>query len=193
MNFDQFRSRGRVPDFEVFSCVKRAGQLSLLRGIGSHCSASDTRIVPAAPISADRRMLRSGWLRLSRNAGVAIAALCAGFLLLPGSAEASCGDYVLIGNSHAPMARSSPDRPTDGSPPDRADHGFPHRQCHGPGCSNGSVPPTAPSRGATESIERWAHTPAETLPNPVSSPNALGEPIYIPAPGFHLSILRPPR
>lgn len=120
-------------------------------------------------------------------------ALVAGFLLCPRIAEAGCGDHVSIGSGHGPKARPMPDRPTDGSPADRADHSPPHRPCQGPGCSDGSVPPRAPAPETTDSIDRWALTPGDTLPNPVSCSNVLAEPLHIVTDGFRLIVLRPPR
>jgi hypothetical protein len=91
------------------------------------------------------------------------------------------------------MAHSIPDQPAHGKSADGADHSPPHRRCHGPGCSDGSVPPQAPSPGTTVSIDRWALAPGDTLPNPVSCSNVLAEPPQIVTDGFCLSILRPPR
>ena len=156
-------------------------------------SESDVRTVTPPRISAGARMFQSVWSRLSRNAGVAIAALFAGFLLSPRIAQAGCGDYVMIGNGHVPMAHSLPDQPSDGSSPGRADHSPPHRPCQEPGCSNGSVPPLAPIPVTTDSIDRWTLIPNDTLPNPVSCSNVLAEPLQIVVDGFRLSILRPPR
>jgi len=120
-------------------------------------------------------------------------ALFAGFLLSPRIAQAGCGDYVMIGNRHVPMANSIPDQPTDESSPGKADHSPPHRPCQGPGCSNGAVPPTAPTPVTTDSIDRWVLTTNDTLPNPVSCANVHAEPPHIVTEGFRLSILKPPR
>lgn len=120
-------------------------------------------------------------------------ALVAGLLLSPRVAEAGCGDYVLIGGGHLPMARAMPAQPTDGSSADKADHSPPHRPCQGPGCSDGSIPPQSPTPETTSSLDRWALTPNDTLPNPVPCSNLLAEPRHMVADGFRLSILRPPR
>lgn len=120
-------------------------------------------------------------------------ALFAGFLVSPRVAEAGCGDYVLKGSGHPPMARSMPDQPTDGNSADSADHSPPHRPCHGPGCSNSPIPPQAPVLVTADSIDRWALTPGDALPNPVSCSNVLAEPLHIVTDGSRLSILRPPR
>jgi hypothetical protein len=120
-------------------------------------------------------------------------ALFAGFLLSPRVSEAGCGDYVQIRGRHAPMAHSMPDQPTHGRSDDGADHSPPHRACHGPGCSNGSVPPQAPAPSTTVSIDRWALAPGDTLPTPVSCSHVLVQSLPIVTDGFRLSILRPPR
>jgi hypothetical protein len=120
-------------------------------------------------------------------------ALFAGFLLSPRIALAGCGDYVSIRGGQAPMAHSMPDQPTDGNSDDRADHSPPHRPCQGPSCSGGSVPPQVPTPGTTDSMDRWALAPGNTLPSPVSCSNVLAEPLHLVTDGFRLSILRPPR
>ncbi len=120
-------------------------------------------------------------------------ALFAGFLLSPRIAQAGCGDYVTIGNGHVPVAHSMPDRSTDSSSAGRSKHSPPLQPCHGPGCSDGSIPPQVPTPGTTDSIDRWGLTPNDTLPNLVSCSNVLAEPLDIVPYGFRLSILRPPR
>jgi hypothetical protein len=138
-------------------------------------------------------MLQFGWSRLTRNAGVAFVALLGGFLLSPRIAQASCGDYVLIGASHVQTAHSMLGQPTDGNSSGRADHSRPYQPCHGPGCSNGSIPPQAPIPTTTDSIERWALTPNDKFPNLTSCSNVLPEPLDNVTDGFRVSILRPPR
>lgn len=108
-------------------------------------------------------------------------ALLAGFLLSPRVSEAGCGGDVQIRGRHAPMAHSMPD------------HSPPHRPCQGPGCSNGSLPPQAPTPKTTVSIDRWALALGDTFLNPVSCSNVLAEPLQIVPDGFRLNILRPPR
>jgi hypothetical protein len=184
------RNRRIVADFEVFSCVSRATLIRFIKCIVSRCSGSVVRTVPAATISAVERML---WSRLSRDAGVAVVALFAGFLLSPRIAEAGCGDYVSIHGGHVAIAHSMPNQPVNGGAADGADHNKPHRPCQGPGCRDGSIPPQAPTPGTTYSIDRWALAPGDALPNPVSCSNELVEPRRVVTDGFHLSILRPPR
>ena len=182
-----------VADFEVFFLRLRATLVCCVTCIVPHCSGSVVRTLPAAPISAGECMVQSSLSRSSWNGGVVIVALFAGFLLSPRASAAGCGDYVRIGDRHAPMAHSMPDQPTHGNSADGADHSRPHRPCQGPGCSNGSVPSQAPAPGTTISIDRWALAPADTFPSPVSCSNVLAEPLQIVTDGFRLSILRPPR
>lgn len=120
-------------------------------------------------------------------------ALFAVSLLSPRVSEAGCGDYVQIRGRHAPMAHSMPDQPTRRNLANGADHSPPHRPCQGPGCSNGSVPPQAPTPETTVSLDRWALALGDTFLNPVSCSNVLAEPLPIVPDGFRLSILRPPR
>ena len=131
-------------------------------------------------------------------------ALFAGLLLSPRTSEAGCGDYVWIRGRPAPMVHSMPDltpgpltldpptRP-DGSSNDGTSHGSPGRPCHGPGCSDGSFPPRAPSPGIVVSIDQWAMTASGALPNLVSCSNVRVDRFDFVEDGCRLSILRPPR
>jgi len=142
-------------------------------------------------------LIRFAASRSLRNWGAAILALCAGVLLTPRPSEAGCGDYVWIRGRPVSMVHSIPDQPTnpdtDSTAGDIADHGAPHRPCHGPRCSDGSIPPVAPVPGAVVSVDQWAVSPRDALPNIVSCDNMLAEPLDLVAAGFRLSILRPPR
>lgn len=127
-------------------------------------------------------------------------AVFASLVLSPRASEAGCGDYVWIRGRTVPTLHSMTDQPTpgqptngDGSSDDAAEHGSPHRPCHGPGCSDGSIPAEAPVRGVVVSIDRWAMAPGDTLPDCVCCNNMLAEPFDFVADGFRLSILRPPR
>jgi hypothetical protein len=191
-HFDERSPRQNIADFEIFFLRLRATLVPWMC-IVPHFSGPVVWTFPAAPIAVGERMVRSSWSRSSRNGGVAIVALFAGFLLSPRVSEAGCGDHVSIRGGHVPMAHSMLDQSTDGSSADRADHSPPHRPCQGPGCSNGSVPPQAPTPWATVSIDRWALAPGDTFPNPVSCSNVLVEPLHLVTDGFRLSILRPPR
>jgi hypothetical protein len=121
---------------------------------------------------------RSGW--------AAILALLAFAGLSPSRADASCGDYVMVGGRHV----------SHGDPAQSIDHGRPSPgipRCHGPMCSDNSIPPAAPSSKIEVSVERWAipgSTLFELLPNHVTW---LADVRDLPRDGYGLSILRPPR
>jgi len=95
-------------------------------------------------------MVRLGeFQRLHRLFGVVIATL--GWLMLsPSNAQASCGDYVMIGGGHSthetPTTTKSDDSLTPKSAPIHRD-----TPCRGPGCSKHqptpapTVPPPPPS------------------------------------------------
>lgn len=179
--------------FRDFSLRLRATLVPCIRCIVPHFSGPVVRTTPVAPIAVGECMVRPRWSRSSRNGGVALVALFAGFLLSPRIALAGCGDSVSIRGGHSPIAHSMPDQRTDRSSADRADHSLPHRPCQGPGCSRGSVPPQAPAPRTTVSIDRWALAPGDTLLSPASCSNVLAEPLHLVTDGFRLSILRPPR
>jgi hypothetical protein len=121
-----------------------------------------------------------------RSGLAAILALLAYAAVSPSQAHASCGDYVMIGGRHA-----SPEHQ-----PQSLDHGNPGPgipRCHGPMCSDNSIPPAAPSSKIEVSVERWAIPGSarfELLPNHVSW---LADVRDVPRDGCGLSILRPPR
>ncbi len=183
----------KVSRISSFSLRLRATLVCCERCGAPRCSGSVVRTFPAATNSAGECMVQSGLSRSSRNRGVALVALFAGFLLSPRVCEAGCGDHVPIRDRHAPMAHSMPDQPTRGRSADGADHSPSPRPCQGPGCSQGSVPLQAPTPPTIVSIDRWALAPGDTFSNPVSSSHVLAEPRQIVTDGFRLSILRPPR
>jgi hypothetical protein len=81
------------------------------------------------------------WTKLLAGAGIALLAAAA---FAPGTARAECGDYVVVGSQHAPMAKHGQVDPTQ------------HRSlpsapcpCEGPNCSqrpNAPFSPSAPVR-----------------------------------------------
>lgn len=178
---------------EVFPSVSCATLVCCERCIIAQCSGLVVRTVPAAPISADERMIGSGSSWLPSNARVAIAALVAGFLLSPSFGFAACGDYVLIRDGHASMARGTSDQVTDQSSSDQADHRLPHRPCRGPDCSDGSAPPQPPTPTTTTAIDRWALTPSDALQNPIPSSSVMADSHHLLVDGFRANLLRPPR
>jgi hypothetical protein len=123
------------------------------------------------------------WQRV-RWTGTAALALLASVILAPGRAEASCGDYVKIGGGHT-ARHGDADRPASETP------AVP--RCHGPACSNNSMPPAAPVPKMELPIERWALSGAvEPAGSPFREP-LLADAHDIPRDGCGLSILRPPR
>jgi len=66
-------------------------------------------------------------------------------------------------------------------------------RCHGPMCSDNSLPPIAPLPKIEIAVERWA-VPGSVGLNVLPSPGVLlAESHDLPCDGHGLSILRPPR
>ncbi len=110
-----------------------------------------------------------------------VSAICA-----PSQAEASCGDYVMVGGRHAGMSNHSSGAGHDMHDPAAA-------KCHGPSCSNGSIPPLAPVPKIEVTVERWAIPGQTGLSGLPESDFLLADTQAMPCDGFGLSILRPPR
>src|SRR5262245_52218719 len=119
-----------------------------------------------------------------RSGSAATLALLAYGLLFPSRADASCGDYVMVGGRHvaphdADLSRQSQ---APGAP-----------RCHGPHCSSHSIPPATPAPKVEVTVERWAISGSvdrDLLPNDASWLADLRD---VPRDGYGLSILRPPR
>jgi hypothetical protein len=116
----------------------------------------------------------------------AILALLAWAAMSPSQADASCGDYVMVGGRHASHEHQ----------PQSFDHGkqgpgIP--RCHGPMCSDNSIPPAAPSSKIEVSVERWAIPGSEAFDLLPSHSSWLADVRDVPRDGYGLSILRPPR
>ena len=127
-----------------------------------------------------RKMLRGG--------AAAVLVLLASIVYAPSQAEASCGDYVMIGGKHVPAGHSGSmqhDMPGD------HDSGKP--RCHGPSCSNGSFPPAAPAPRIEVTVEQWAIPDGSALCQSPQNSSLLADTREIPCDGFGSSILRPPR
>jgi hypothetical protein len=122
--------------------------------------------------------------KLIRWAGAATLVLLASTLLAPGRAEASCGDYVMIGGLHAGHHPAALGNESE-SPV------IPH--CHGPMCSDNSIPPAAPAPTIEVTVERWAIPGNPILCVLPTRDLALASPQDAPCEGYGLSILRPPR
>jgi hypothetical protein len=121
-----------------------------------------------------------------RSGLAAILALLAYGVLSPSQADASCGDYVMIGGRHASQEdqRSGLDhgKQVPGTP-----------RCHGPMCSNNSIPPAAPSSKIEVSVERWALPGSEVFDLLPHHDSWLADVRDVPRDGYGLSVLRPPR
>src|SRR5262245_20063095 len=90
--------------------------------------------------------------RVFRRASM--TAVCAVVLWCGSQAEASCGDYVMVGGHRdAPAsAKGQIDFETPGVP-----------RCHGPMCSDNSIPPVAPVPKMNDVVEHWAMTDVARL------------------------------
>jgi hypothetical protein len=123
-----------------------------------------------------------------RRWSIAAALLLGAAVLGPTQAEASCGEYVIVGGGqiqidHSMMAH----RQTQ----DHQDPAVPY--CDGPSCSNRSFPPALPAPVIELTVERWAISRQAKPPLLLNSGFLV---IYVRQPacdGFGLSILRPPR
>ena len=126
--------------------------------------------------------------KFARGTVAATLALLASVVLSPSHAEASCGDYVMTGghNAHAGMGGHS-----NAARHDTHDPATP--RCHGPSCSNRSIPPLAPVPKTEVTIERWAIPGVPGLSLLPESDFLLADARDLPCDGFGLSILRPPR
>jgi len=116
--------------------------------------------------------------------------------------EASCGGYVYVrGKSlhgehgsmvHAPveMKQTASGQALLPSSP----VGEPQRMpCHGPTCSNGSMPPAAPVPSEPVSSDQWACTLSHGVALPDATSSLLPLSDVEPSDGCGLSIIRPPR
>jgi hypothetical protein len=133
---------------------------------------------------------QTAW-KFARGAAAATSVLLASAVLTPSRAEASCGDYVMVGgrNAGSGMAGLSNDAGHDM----QGHHDPATPRCHGPTCSNGSIPPSAPAPKIEVTVERWAIPGDAGLPLLTESDFLLADAHAVPCEGFGLSILRPPR
>lgn len=121
--------------------------------------------------------------------------------LTPTSAEASCGDYVMVtgnGSHHQDQGRSIGDSGTMAahSHTMTSQSGRPAvPPCRGPHCSRrNSVPPLAPTTPLRLNVEQWAVLISDV---PASSSDEIVLPVTDPSMGFATSLVsriyRPPR
>jgi hypothetical protein len=132
---------------------------------------------------------------MSRRWGAAFAVACTGLLLMSRASEAACGDYLHVSGRSVPMVHLMQDRSAaahDG-PMNGPVDGVPRRRCHGPGCSNNSLPPQAPVPTVVVSIERGALAPNDTPHVIDGCDDMLAESVDLVVDGYRLSIFRPPR
>ncbi len=133
----------------------------------------------------------SAW-NIARGAAAAILTLLGSALLAPSAAHASCGDYVMIGSHHSahhsgPAANGHPESTSP------AGEEAPVSRCHGPYCSNNSIPPAAPAPRIEMTVERWAVSGGTSLTILPDCEPLLAEAHVVTCDGFGLSVLRPPR
>lgn len=133
------------------------------------------------------------WQQFRGAKGATAIALLAFAVLVPTRADASCGDYVMVGSHSAQMGHAPagdeqlPSDTNDGSQAPWVP------RCHGARCSNNSFPPAAPAPKIEVMVERWAVSadalflslPARDEMPPDARVNSCA--------GFRLGILRPPR
>jgi hypothetical protein len=125
---------------------------------------------------------RSGW--------AATLVLLTWEALSPSAADASCGDYVMIGGRHAVH---------DAVPQPHERRGDATQQvpavprCHGPLCSNNSIPPAAPARKIEVTVEHWAVSGSDALAVLPNRDDLPADAHALPCDGFGRGILRPPR
>jgi hypothetical protein len=126
---------------------------------------------------------QTAW-KFARGTAAATFALLVSAVLSPSRAEASCGDYVMVGGhaGHSGMGNGT-QRTHDPATP----------RCHGPSCSNNSIPIQAPVPKIEVTVERWAIPAQAGLPLLPESDFLLADAQALPCAGFGLSILRPPR
>jgi hypothetical protein len=128
---------------------------------------------------------QAAW-KSGRSGLAATLALLAYALLSPSQADASCGDYVMIGGRHATHEPGS-------LAVDYGKQGPTFPRCHGPMCSDNSIPPAAPSSKMEVSVEQWAVPGGIDLDVPQDRDVLAVELHVSPCEGFGMGILRPPR
>ncbi|HEY2251047.1 MAG TPA: hypothetical protein VGH74_08295 [Planctomycetaceae bacterium] len=124
---------------------------------------------------------QTAW-KFARGVAAATLALLASAVLSPSRAKASCGDYVMVGGHHGGSGHDT-----------HSTHNPAVPGCHGPSCSNHSIPPFAPVPKIEVTVERWALPGLPGLSLLPESEFLLAASQASPCDGFGLSILRPPR
>ena len=120
-----------------------------------------------------------------RQGVAALVVLYAVIVLSSAGADASCGDYVMIGGRQAAEHQLALDHcrsPIPATP-----------QCRGAHCSDHSRPPATPSSRIDTTADDWAIC-AVFPPEPISNPSAFMFARHrIPCSGYEFDLLRPPR
>jgi hypothetical protein len=124
--------------------------------------------------------------KLIRGGAAAFIVLLASVVFAPSKAEASCGDYVMIGGQHVHKGHSGTHEMPGSHDPTKP-------RCHGPSCSNGSFPPAAPAPRIVVTVEQWAIPDGTASSQSPQSSSLLADTRDLPCDGFGSSILRPPR
>jgi hypothetical protein len=153
----------------------------------SHRSGATARVVLFPIIMIPH----SAW-KIARGAAAAILTLLGSALLAPSTAHASCGDYVMIGSHHS-AHHSGPAASGYTDSTGQADDQTPVPRCHGPHCSNKSLPPAAPAPRIEMTVEQWAVWGDASLAILPDCESLLAEARAVTCDGFGLSVLRPPR
>src|SRR5689334_12066098 len=106
------------------------------------------------------------------------AAVCAVMLWCGSRAEASCGDYVMVGGRHDPHAAATGRFDSDAPAVPR---------CRGPLCSDNSIPPAAPAPKMHMAVERWAIAAGARQVILPARDSLRAEPQQLPCDGFGMS------
>jgi hypothetical protein len=126
---------------------------------------------------------KAAW-QCARPVAAATLVLLAAAFVAPSRAGASCGDYVMIGGR--PIGHHSADSSQESQAPTVP-------RCHGPMCSDNSIPPATPAPKIEVTVERWA-VPGSAILVVLPNPDVLLADVHdLPCDGYGLSILRPPR
>jgi hypothetical protein len=109
--------------------------------------------------------------------------------IAPSEAQATCGDYVMLGtHSHAAVKQNSPGAGRIDEVPE-----IPGRRCRGATCSNGDHPSLPVVPRIAVNADQWACHPARLPLIETGNPSLLVAETPLRASYRGLSIFRPPR
>ena len=123
-----------------------------------------------------------------RGTGIVAYLVLAWLVLAPSQAQASCGDYVMVGGQN-----DSSHLGNLGAGDLHTNHHSQTPVCHGPSCSNGAIPPSAPVPRVEVTLEQWGLLGHSTLSRSTEPKFLLAAAEALLCAGFEMSILRPPR